>query len=128
MKAIAIFLAFLAAAKLGYQEYLFRTATRDAIIGAYKEHAVQACQKDARSQTLGLGAQAWANPKTVRLAIGKSSVDVYPWQLDNALWNARYRNPYLYLTTSQRTGTGMGASTVNCEYDIVNAAASIWRM
>src|SRR5262245_987305 len=109
MKAIAIFLAFLAAAKLGYQEYLFRTATRDAIIGAYKEHAVQACQKDARSQTLGLGAQAWANPKTVRLAIGKSSVDVYPWQLDNALWNARYRNPYLYLTTSQRTGTGMGA-------------------
>ena len=58
MKAIVILLALLAATKLGYQEYLFRGATRDALIGAYKEHAVQACQKDARTGTLGLGQQA----------------------------------------------------------------------
>ena len=56
MKAIVILLALLAAAKLGYQEYLFRGATRDALIGAYKEHAVQACQKDARTPD----ARAWA--------------------------------------------------------------------
>lgn len=122
MRAIVILLALLAAAKLGYQEYLFRGATRDALIGAYKEHAVQACQKDARTQTLGMGAQAWANPKAIRLVIGKSSIDVYPWQVDDPLWNARYRNPYLLLTTSQRT------ATVSCEYDITNAAASVSRM
>ena len=122
MKAIALFLALLAAAKLGYQEYLFRAATRDAIIGAYKEHAVQACQKDAKSHNLGVSPQAWANPKTIRVLIGKSSLDVYPWQVDDSKWNARYRNPYLLLTTEQRTGE------VACEYDIINAAASISRI
>ncbi len=122
MKAVVILLALLAAAKMGYQEYLFRISTRDAVIGAYREHAVQACQKDGRSQTLGLGAQAWANPKSIRLVIGKSSLDVYPWQVDHAMWNARYRNPYLFLTASQRS------ATIACEYDIVNAAASVSRM
>jgi hypothetical protein len=122
MKAIVILLALRAAAKLGYQEYLFRGATRDALIGAYREHAVQACQKDARSQTLGVGPQAWSNPKAIRLVIGKSSIDVYPWQVDDPLWNARYRNPYLLLTASQRS------ATVACEYDIVNAAASLSRL
>jgi len=122
MKAIVVLLALLAAAKMGYQEYLFRISTRDAVIGAYREHAVQACQKDARSQTLGLGAQAWSNPKSVRLVIGKNSLDVYPWQVDNALWNARYRNAYLFLTASQHS------ATIACEYDIVNAAASVSRL
>jgi hypothetical protein len=122
MKAVVILLALLAAAKMGYHEYLFRISTRDAVIGAYKEHAVQACQRDASTQTLGLGPQAWANAKGIRLVIGKSSLDVYPWQVDHAMWNARYRNPYLFLTTSQRLGA------VACEYDIVNAAASVSRM
>ena len=122
MRAVVILLALLAAAKLGYQEYLFRGAARDALIGAYKEHAVQACQRDARTQTLGLGVQAWASPKTIRLVIGRSSIDVYPWQVDDPMWNARYRNPYLLLTAIQKT------ATVACEYDIVNAAASVSRM
>jgi len=122
MKAIAIVLALLAAAKIGYQEYLFRAAARDAIVGAYKEHAVQACQSEPASRSLGMTGQAWANARSVRLVIGKSSIDVYPWQVDNALWNARYRNPYLFLTASQRSGT------VHCEYDILNAAAVVTRM
>jgi hypothetical protein len=122
MRAVVIFLVLLAATKLGCQEYLFRAATRDAIVGAYKEHAVQACQSDSKNHALGLSAQAWANPKSVALVIGKRSLDVYPWQLDHALWNARYRNPYLFLTTSERSGS------VRCEYDIVNAAAAVSRM
>lgn len=122
MKAIVILLALLAAGKIGYQEYVFRSATRDALFGAYKEHAAQACQRDARSLSLGITPQAWSNPSTIRLVIGKSALDVYPWQVDNANWNARYRNPYLYLTTGPRS------ARVSCEYDIVNAAASISRM
>ena len=122
MRAVVIFLALLAAAKIGYQEYLFRAATRDAIIGAYKEHAVQACQKDARSHSFGVGPQAWANTKAIRLVIGKSSLDVYPWQIDHAMWNARFRNPYLFLTAGERSGP------VRCEYDIINAAAAVSRM
>jgi hypothetical protein len=122
MKAIAIILALLAAAKLGYHEYLFRAATRDAIIGAYREHAVQACQRDGKGHSFGVSPQAWANPKSIRLLIGKSSLDVYPWQVDDARWNARYRNPYLVLTTEQRAGA------VACEYDIIHASATISRI
>jgi hypothetical protein len=122
MRLVVMFLALLAAAKLGYQEYLFRTGTRDAIIGAYREHAVQACQKDSRSHGFGLAPQAWANPKSVKLVIGKSSLDVYPWQTDHAMWNARYRNPYLFLTANQ------GSGAIRCEYDITNAAAAVARM
>lgn len=122
MRAVVIFLALLAAAKIGYQEYLFRAATHDAVVGAYREHAVQACQKDTGSRAHGVAAQAWSNPKSVRLVIGNRSLDVHLWQIDHAKWNARYRNPYLHLTASQ------GSDTVNCEYDIVNAAASVSRM
>lgn len=122
MKAIAIVLALLAAAKFGYQEYLFRIATRDAMIGAYKEHAVQACQRDTKGHNFGVSPQAWASPKSIKLVIGKSSLDVYPWQIDDAKWNARYRNPYLLLTTELRAGA------IACEYDIINAAASISRI
>jgi hypothetical protein len=122
MKAVVILLALLAAAKLGYQEYLFRAGTRDAIVGAYKEHAAQACQKDARSVNLSLGPQAWSNSTTIKLVIGKSTLDVHPWQVDHAMWNARYRNPYLFLIT------GPSAGRILCEYDIVNAAASVSRM
>ena len=44
------------------------------------------------------------------------------WQVDNKLWNARYRNPLLVLSTGTRGGE------VYCEYDIVNAAATVIRM
>ena len=126
MRAVVVFLLLLAASKLGYQEYLFRAATRDAVIGAYREHAVQACQKDATNLSFGLGQQAWINPKTVKLVIGKSTLDVYPWQTDHAMWSARYRNPYLLLTANQ--GPGQRSGAVRCEYDIVNAAAAVSRM
>jgi hypothetical protein len=122
MKPVVLLLALLAAAKLCQQEYLFRTATRDAIIAAYKERAVQACQKDAKSLSSSLSPQLWTNPASIRVVIGKSSLDVYFWQFDHAMWNARYRNPYLFLDAGARPGA------VHCEYDIVNAAASVYRM
>lgn len=56
------------------------------------------------------------------LVIGKSGLDVNLWQVDNALWRARYRNPYLLLTAGQYSGT------IYCEYDILNAAASVHRL
>ena len=122
MRAFVVLLLLLAAVKLGFQEYLFRSATRDALLEAYRQHAVEACQHDAHSQSLGVGAQAWANPRAVQLVIGRRALDVYPWQVDHANWNARYRNPYLLLTAGPRSGT------VVCEYDILNAAASVSRL
>lgn len=122
MKAIVFFLAFLVAAKLGYQEYLFRIAAQDAMIAAYRDRAAQACQKDNRGAQLGISPLSWSNPASIRLQIGKGGVDVYFWQVDDERWAARYRNPYLLLSAGQRNGS------VHCEYDIVNAQASVTRM
>jgi hypothetical protein len=122
MRPVILFLALLAAAKLGHQEYLFRAGTRDAIFGAYREHATEACQRQARSLAPAVSAQAWASPATMQLVIGNNSLDVNLWQVDNALWSARYRNPYLLLTPGQHSGT------IYCEYEILNAAASVHRL
>jgi hypothetical protein len=122
MKSVVLLLTLLAAVKLAHQEYLFRSATREAILGAYRRHATEACEGEARRQAPGLSAQAWASPAGIELLIGKTGLDVNLWQVDNALWNARYRNPYLVLTPGQHPGR------IYCEYDILNAAASVHRM
>jgi hypothetical protein len=122
MKAVVFILLVLAGLKLGHHEYLYRSATRDAIVAAYKERAAEACRKDARSAFLGVTPQAWNAPASVQLMIGKSGLDVQFWQVDNKHWNARYRNPLLVLSTGSPKGS------VYCEYDIVNAAATVIRM
>lgn len=122
MKALVFCLAMLAAAKIGYQEYLFRVSASDAIISAYRDRAAQACQRDAQGVVLGVSPLSWTNPASIRLVIGKSGLGVYLWQVDHAMWSARFRNPYLHLSAGQRFGSA------NCEYDIVNATASVHRM
>jgi hypothetical protein len=122
MKAVVVILVLLAALKLGHQEYLYRVATRDLIVAAYKDRAVQACLVHGRNLSLGLAPQSWIHAASVRLVIGKSGLDVQFWQVDSDLWNLRYRNPFLVLTADARGGQ------VSCEYDIVNAAASVHRL
>jgi hypothetical protein len=122
MRAVVILLAVLAALKVGHQEYLFRSATRDVIINAYRDRAVVACQRDGKSAHYGLPPQAWAHPAEIKLVIGKGNLDVYLWQVDHELWNARFRNPYLFLIAQSRSGS------VFCEYDILNGVASVHPM
>ena len=122
MKAIVYLLALFAAIKIGSAEYLFRTSARDVIIAAYKERAVHACQRDSRTALDGTAAaSSWAKPADVQLSIGKSGLDVQLWQVDHHLWNARYRNPYLVLTVSEK------AASLVCEYDVVHNATVITR-
>lgn len=118
MKVVVLMLALLAALKVGHQEYMLRTAAHEIIVAAYRDRAVAACQKDTRGQQTA----AWARPSQIRLVIGKSNLDVYFWQVDHTLWNARFRNPYLFLATGDRP------NRVFCEYDIVHGAASVFRM
>jgi hypothetical protein len=122
MKTVVFILALLATLKVGHQEYLYRTATRDAIVAAYRDRAAQACGKDSKNASLGLNPQTWASSASAALVIGKNNLDVQIWQVDNQLWNARYRNPFLILSAGARAGQ------VYCEYDIVNAAAAVHRL
>lgn len=123
MRAVVYLLALLAAIKIGTQEYLFRTSARDVIVAAYRERAIQACQGDAAAAAAGLGPAAWGKPAEIRLAMGKSDLDVRLWQVEHQLWNARFRNPYLLVTPA-----GEAASRFVCEYDVVHRAAQVQRL
>lgn len=122
MRAFVIILGLLAAAKIGFSEQLFRSGTKDVIVNAYRDRAIVACQKDPRGPALAAAPQAWSRPAEVRLVIGKSDLDVWLWQTDHVLWNARYRDPYLYLISSERP------AHVYCEYDVVRGIAAVHRM
>jgi hypothetical protein len=122
MKSVVFILVLLAALKLGHQEYLYRLATRDVIVAAYRDRAIQACLTDGRSANLGLAPQAWIHPAAVSLVVGNSGLDARFWQVGSDLWNPRYPNPLLVLTADARSGQ------VSCEYDIVNGAASVRRL
>ncbi len=121
MKALVFFLALLATAKVGYQEYLVRSATNEVIVAAYRDRAITACQRDAKGSTLAT-AGAWSKPDSVRLVIGKSNLAVYFWQVDHALWQARFKNPYLHVAATDKR------SSIYCEFDIVHGSASVYRM
>jgi hypothetical protein len=127
MKAIVIFITMLAAIKLGAREYLIRTSSEDVIVAAYRERAILACQKDPKSPNLGVSPSSWSTPTETRLVIGKPGLSVYWWQVDHHMWNARYRNPYLYVHLGPRPATSFtsGGQRVLCEYDIVNSTTSL---
>jgi hypothetical protein len=121
MKAVVLLLGLLAAGKIATQDYLYRSGTREVLISTYRDRAISACQKDPRNQGLVANVNAWSRPGDIKVVIGKGDLDVWFWQIDNALWNARYRNPYLLLATGDRM------SNVSCEYDIVHGIASVSR-
>ena len=121
MKAVVFLLVLLASVKVGYHEYMFRMATNEVIIAAYRDRAISACQRDTKGQAL-VPATAWSKPKSVKLVIGKQNLDVYLWQVDHTMWSARFKNPYLFLSASDKP------AKVYCEFDIVHGAASVFRM
>jgi hypothetical protein len=121
MRALVFFLTLLAVAKVGYHEWMYRQATNDVIVSAYRDRAIAACQKDAKGQALAT-ANSWTRPASVSLVIGKSNLNVYFWQVDHAMWSARFKNPYLFVKAGDRSGS------VYCEFDIVHGAATVFRM
>lgn len=126
MRKLVVFVIVLIAAKFGYQEYLYRLATRDVIIGMVQERALLQCQRHARTSVVTpAGApptNTWNRPASVSLRIGKSGLDVYPWQINSAQWSARYRNPYLLIVAERST------NNLACEYDILNGSAQVYKL
>ena len=121
LKATVIVLGLLAFGKVGTQDYLYRSSTRDLLVGAFRERAILACQKDSRNMGLVANPGSWARPAEIRVVIGRSDLDVWFWQIDHELWSARFRNPYLQLAGADRQ------SGVQCDYDIVHGIASVSR-
>ena len=121
MRILVVVLVLLAAAKIGTQEYLIAAAKSEIIIQAYRDRAVGACKEAARAKRLEVPT-ALESTRDVRLVIGKGSLDVALWQVDHALWQSRYKSPYLLFTLSEKP------SRVYCEFDITQGSAAVIRM
>ena len=80
LRALVIALAVLAGAKIWTQDRLYRDGAQDALLRAYRERAIAACQSEQIFRA-GANAPLWTRPATVDLVIGRSGVDVQIWQL-----------------------------------------------
>lgn len=118
MRVFVFVLLLLVAAKVGTQQYLVSTAKDEIIIAAYRERAVSACREAARTTHLEL-ASSWTPPRAMSIVVGKSTLDVALWQIDNALWETRYKTPYLLLPMQD------APKPVYCQFNIAHGAASL---
>ena len=117
-----IVLVALIALNFVYDEYLFRSAAHDVIVETFRTSAADACHSNAQNQNITASHAAWRNPASLKLVIGKSNLDVYFWQIDSLMWNAKYKNPYMLIVADENP------SYILCEYDILHRTASVQRM
>lgn len=140
MRALVIMLAVLAGVKVWTQERLYREGARDALLLAYRDRAIAACQmsapdapashaadpigrlsdRSAPSSTAAL--PLWTRPSSVSLSIGRSSASVSIWQINNELWPARFKHPHVVLTAKDR------APYEVCEYDVIEGRAYLTQL
>ena len=120
MRAFILALALLAGLKIWIQDSLYRTAADEAIVQAYRTRATDACAGMPWTMTSGpSGAVDWSAAAEPRVAIGNPALPVHIWELDHALWNARFRQPYLILSAP--------GAPLSCTYDILAGTAAITR-
>ncbi len=125
MRVLMLALALLAGLKIWAQDSVYRTATEQALISAYRDRAIEACRKlPARADGLravGVASGSiWSDPASVELAIGNRNVSVYLWEIDNPQWEARNKSPYLVLAPADN-------ESVSCAYDSVAGTAEVIR-
>jgi hypothetical protein len=120
LRFIVVALALLAGAKIWAQDRLYRDGAQDALILAYRERAIAACQSEQLFR--GVGGLLWTRPKSVDVVIGRSGVDVHIWQLRNARWPARFKHPHVVLTL------GDGDLAPVCQYDVIEGRAYVAQM
>lgn len=125
MRFIAVSLALLAGAKIWAEEQIYRTATEDALVQAYRAQAVTTCRAvslstpaDAKGpQFRQRIATAFAAPSAARLEIGNQDVSVKIWETNHASWGTRYTAPFIILQAI--------SPAARCAYDIKRGTAQI---
>jgi len=123
LRVLVLTLAVLAGAKIWAQERLFREGSEEALIRAYRERAMAACQS-AQALFAGGGATnlLWTRPTSVDLVIGRSNVDVHIWQLASERWPLRFKHPHVVLSL------GAADASSTCEYDVIEERAYVTQM
>ena len=106
MRVILFLLFSLAIGKVATQHYIQKQAAENAIINAYREHALVACQK------FSVPPPGTRTPVKIKLVIGRPDLNVRLWQTSHSKWSARYQDPVLVITSQNASRPSV------CEYDI----------
>lgn len=115
LRTILILAAGLAGLKVWASDRYHRTIYHEALITAYGEKARATCQREA-----GRIGRAYA---TLRLnaadvVIGSPDTRVALWDIDNPLWEVRYRHPHLLFTAEP-------VSPLRCAFDVTAGLARV---
>ncbi len=117
MRALVVALALLAGLKIWTHQTLFRAASEQALLKAYKTGAVKACQHaTARQRRVYAGSAVpvdWSQHRLAKVVIGNKDLDVALWQLEHKQWDARFKTPYIHLKSNT------APQSVVCVYDIL---------
>lgn len=125
MRILVLLLAALAGAKVWFQDSVFRSGAEEALLAAYQTRAVEACrrepQRNARGETLAAFMVDWTHPASIQMTAGDRSVPVHLWEVDNPLWDVRFKNPHLVLAS------GDTHSRLACAFDVLTGEARLVR-
>lgn len=108
--------ASMAVAKVWASDRFHRAVYSEAIIAAYGEKARTTCQREAARQAPAAYASLKLTPSGV--VIGSPNVRVAFWDVDNPLWEVRYRHPHVMLTAEPLTD-------LSCAFDVTAGLASL---
>ena len=120
MKLVLFILVALALGKVGTQVYIRQQSIEETVVAAYRQHAIAACGLHGAQVAQARGGPFLERPlarlePSVELAIGRPDLDVRIWQTSHEAWSARFRDPFLIVTSE------VGETAMACEYDIRNA-------
>jgi hypothetical protein len=112
--------ALIAAGKLGFQEYVYRSAITEALINTYRQDAVERCQRESATRNLSIGYDAWSQPESIKLTVGHATL--LAGALDGGNDEARAANPLIVLVARKTS------AHLLCEFDVVRQSASVYQM
>ncbi len=108
MRFVVLILVLLAGFKVWTQDRMYRSVVGEALVGAYRDRAIEVCRKQTAKTVPVASARTvsdlWSVSSPAEITLGASDVDVAVWDTQNPLWQQRFRNPHLVLT-----GTGQSS-------------------
>lgn len=117
MRMLVIGLVLLAGVKVWTQDRIYRSATSEALVEAYRMRAVEVCGKQSAKMAQAAGsANIWHAASEAEVSIGNPGVDVAIWDTQNPLWSERFQHPNLILTAA-------GETRARCAYDLHDGTA-----
>lgn len=120
MRYFLLALALLAGLKIWVQSSVYRSATEEALVAAYRDRAREACQGEAQkadeSAPLALAID-WTRDLEAAVQVGDPSLGVYIWQVEDPLWGARFKSLFVVLKARD--------AGLSCFYDVAKGGARI---